>query len=781
MIALLYIDDEPALLSLGKAFLERQGEMHVETVQEPEQALDMLSALHYDAVISDYQMPGMNGIELLIAIRKRYNKLPFILFTGKGREDVVIEALNNGANFYLQKGGSPRAQFAELANMLNRAVEQSRADERLARLNRALRMISACNAELVRAADEKQLLETICRVIVEEGSYQFAWVGYREEDGLPLQEVVWAGDDGRYLDTCKFKGDESDPLFSDTATALSTGKPAVSRKLPAKDEMVLDKYALQQGFAASIAVPLYSGQVELGVLKIYSGQPDAFDQEEVVLLTQLTADLSYGISALRRDGERKRAEQLAWEMEDQYRIIFENSGTAMFFIEEDKTIALVNTGFSSLCGFTKAEIEGKKKWTEFFEGEDRKKMEQYHYLRRTPGNNGPWTYESRFIAANGEVRTMILTVGVIPHTSRSVASLIDITEQKMAQQALLERENWYRAMVNDQTEFICRFLPDSTFTFVNEAYCTYFDRTYDQIIGHAFTPVLYKDDIRHVQDFFRSLTPEHPVGTIENRCVMPSGEVRWQQWSDRAIFDDAGNVLEYQSVGRDITEQKLAESALELANRKMTLLARISRHDVLNQLTAIQGYIMLARENSPVPTVLEPLTQAEIGCQNIREQLEFTRDYQDMGTRRPGFMNVQGSLMRGIAQVDIRDLVFTLYLGELEVYTDPLLDRVFYNLVENSIRHGHHVTEISISALNCEQGMMIVYEDNGCGVPEDQKEQIFIHGFGKNTGLGLFLIREILGMTGIMIHETGEMNHGVRFEITLPNGSFRNEVLGSFQ
>lgn len=781
MVTLLYIDDEPALLSLGKAFLERQGEMHVETVQEPERALDLLAARHYDAVVSDYQMPGMNGIDLLIAIRKRYNKLPFILFTGKGREDVVIEALNNGANYYLQKGGSPRAQFAELANMLNRAVEQSKADERLARLNRALRMISACNAELVRATDERQLLETICRVIVEEGGYHFVWVGYREGDELPLLEVSRAGDDSGYLDTCRSSGKGSDLQCLDTMTALSTGMPAVSREKPAKDEIVLNKYALMHGFAASISVPLDSGQGEPGVLKIYSDQPDAFDQEEVALLIQLAADLSYGLSALQGDAERKKAERLAWEMEDQYRIIFENSGTAMLIIEEDKTIALVNTGFSSLSGFSKEEIEGKKKWTEFFEAKDQKKMVQYHDLRRIPGKNAPWTYESRFITANGEVRTVILTVGVISHSKRSVASLIDITEQKMAQQALLERENWYRAMVNEQTEFICRFLPDSTFTFVNEAYCTYFNRTYEQIIGHTFIPILYKDDIQKVRNFFKSLTPEHPVGTIENRCVMPSGEVRWQQWSDRAIFDDSGNVLEYQSVGRDITEQKQAESALQLANRKMALLARISRHDVLNQLTAIQGYITLAQEISPAPAVLEPLAQAEIGCWNIREQLEFTRDYQEMGTRRPGFMNVQESLMRGIAQIDVRDLSFILSLGDLEIYTDPLLDRVFYNLVENSIRHGHHVTMISISAQQSEHGLMIVYEDNGCGVPENLKEQIFVHGFGKNTGLGLFLIREILGMTGIMIRETGEPDCGVRFEIILPDGCFKNGMNGSLQ
>jgi signal transduction histidine kinase len=137
--------------------------------------------------------------------------------------------------------------------------------------------------------------------------------------------------------------------------------------------------------------------------------------------------------------------------------------------------------------------------------------------------------------------------------------------------------------------------------------------------------------------------------------------------------------------------------------------------------------------------------------------------------------------MRGIAQIDIKDLSFTLSLGDLEAYTDPLLDRVFYNLVENSIRHGHHVTEINISALPCEQGMMIVYEDNGCGVPANLKELIFTHGFGKNTGLGLFLIREILGMTGILIRETGKENEGVRFEIILPKGGFQKREPDSIQ
>jgi len=138
---ILYVDDEEALLDIAKRFLERSGEFVVDTVQSGNEALDLIRAGRFDAVLSDYQMPGMDGIELLIEVRSRHGDLPFILFTGRGREEVVIRAIDNGVDFYLQKGGDPRSQFAELAHKIKRAVEQ----------NRALRALSA-NEERMRLA-----------------------------------------------------------------------------------------------------------------------------------------------------------------------------------------------------------------------------------------------------------------------------------------------------------------------------------------------------------------------------------------------------------------------------------------------------------------------------------------------------------------------------------------------------------------------------------------------------------------------------------------------------
>ncbi|NMB77602.1 MAG: response regulator, partial [Methanomicrobiales archaeon] len=131
MISVLYIDDEPSLLEIARIFLEETGDFTVTTMTSAEEALASGAARSCDAIISDYQMGGMDGIAFLQAVRQEHPDVPFILFTGRGREAVVIEALNNGADFYLQKGGDPQAQFAELENKVRYAVARRRAEQEL--------------------------------------------------------------------------------------------------------------------------------------------------------------------------------------------------------------------------------------------------------------------------------------------------------------------------------------------------------------------------------------------------------------------------------------------------------------------------------------------------------------------------------------------------------------------------------------------------------------------------------------------------------------------------
>jgi len=125
-LRVLYVDDEPGLLEIGKLFLEKEGEFAVDTLTSAREALDQLNTERYDAIISDYQMPEMDGITFLKQLKASGDATPFIIFTGRGREEVVIEALNEGADFYIQKGGEPKAQFVELANKIRYAVSRRR-------------------------------------------------------------------------------------------------------------------------------------------------------------------------------------------------------------------------------------------------------------------------------------------------------------------------------------------------------------------------------------------------------------------------------------------------------------------------------------------------------------------------------------------------------------------------------------------------------------------------------------------------------------------------------
>jgi len=150
----------------------------------------------------------------------------------------------------------------------------------------------------------------------------------------------------------------------------------------------------------------------------------------------------------------------------------------------------------------------------------------------------------------------------------------DITEQVRAEAALRESEARYRAVVEGQTELICRFLPDLTLDFVNEAYCSYYGQRREDLIGYNFLSHIAEGDRAKVEERIRSLSLEEPVVTLEHQALTPNRQVRWQQWTNRAIFDEEGRVTEYQAVGRDVTDRRLATEALErYAERLRTLRA----------------------------------------------------------------------------------------------------------------------------------------------------------------------------------------------------------------
>jgi signal transduction histidine kinase len=199
----------------------------------------------------------------------------------------------------------------------------------------------------------------------------------------------------------------------------------------------------------------------------------------------------------------------------------------------------------------------------------------------------------------------------------------------------------------------------------------------------------------------------------------------------------------------------------------------ITRHDILNQLTALIGFLEISRHDTKDPELLKYIGKEEMAANAIRSQILFTRDYQDVGIHSPKWQDVAEEVSLAIATLDLHKVQVALDLRQVQVFADPLLEKVFYNLVENSLRHGEKVTTITLRVQDSDDGMDLVFEDNGAGVPVEAKEKIFRREYFKNTGFGLFLTRDILAITGLSIVENGTPGAGARFVIHAPKGTFR--------
>lgn len=234
--------------------------------------------------------------------------------------------------------------------------------------------------------------------------------------------------------------------------------------------------------------------------------------------------------------------------------------------------------------------------------------------------------------------------------------------------------------------------------------------------------------------------------------------------------DPAGIVL----IVRDITGRRQNERALRVANEKISLLSRLTRHDIGNLVTALWGNLELLKANLGRPSGEKYADRCIDIVKKIASHLRFSRELQDTSSYNPLWQPAGAMIAKAADELPHEGVAIDLEAEPVEIFTDPLVFKVIYNLLDNAIRHGEHTTRIRVSTGKRPGGeLVLVIEDNGTGVPAGNKEQIFQAGFAKHTGLGLSLSRDILALTGITIRETGVPGAGARFEITVPKGGWR--------
>jgi len=478
-----------------------------------------------------------------------------------------------------------------------------------------------------------------------------------------------------------------------------------------------------------------------------------------------------------RTDELARANEEIKESEAKFREIFDSANDAIHLHEVDDhgrpgRFVDVNVVGCRMLGYTKDELLAMNPAglaTDFLSWP----FDQIGDEIRTGGSAIFETMHRRKDGGTVPVEISAHTIE-IGGKKRMLSIIRDLSRRKRDEAALRALSAELQIIIDNAPAMIWYKDTQNNFVRVNPASARVFGLPKDRIEGRSAAELFpdraeqhYRDD----QEVVRSGKPK--LGIIE-QLTPARGDTIWVQTDKVPITDESGRVTGVLAFAVDITERKIAQDALALANKKLGLMASITRHDILNQIMALNAYIDLSRTISLPPEVAEYLEKMQKISASIERHIAFTRDYQTIGVQAPQWQDVGGCIFRSTASLPMRNFRVTSDLHELKVLADPLFEKIFYNLIDNALRYGgDRMTQIRFTSEETDRGLSIIAEDDGIGINPEDRVYLFTKGFGKNTGLGLFLSKEILAITGMEIYETGTPGKGARFEITVPKGAYR--------
>lgn len=863
MISVLLVDDEPALLELAKFFLEKNEDVATVPAYSASEAATLMAAREFDAVVCDYQMPGMDGLEFLKALRAQKNDIPFVLFTGRGREDVAIEALNSGADFYLQKGGDPNSQFAELTNMIRSSVAAILSKRDLARNEERFRLMAENSEDMVyrfavlpephfeyvspastrifgwtpeehyaRPAlameivhpDDRHFIEELMRGTFNESAPLM--VRGQTKDGrmiwIELRLVVLrnaegavAAIEGTAIDVTKRVKAEQDLRRSEAEyRKLVMTVPSLICRV-AKDgttlfvnEHVRDLtgYSPEELVGRNWWEVFFPGQLRAQVDSLMEDFREGdVAGKEMTLLDKAgsTKTLLWSSFNTWSDGNkapaefnfagidvtaRKAAENALRESGAFTRAVLDSLDANIAVLDGVGRIVAVNKSWLVFAGVNDGDLSRMGVGCDYLavcekaaaEGDETSKMVADAIRDVLMGIRSTFSMEYPCDSPERK-RWFVLEVTPLPRRrGGAVVSHMDITARKNMEEALRASEAHYRSIFETTGTAMAIIDEDGTMALVNSEFEKLSGYSKAEIEGRLKWSDLMDEKESAVVAQYRAARMKDPESAPSSFQLT----ARDRFGAEKSVLANAavvpGTKRTLISV-LDETERRRYEDAAHQASKKLDLLARITRHDILNQLAVLFGYLELARERSKDDEMLPLLAKAATASESIRRHLEFARDYQNMGTKRPQWVDIQAACRRAASNIELKGVRVMAELGSAEVFADPMLEKVFYNLMDNSMKHGVKATTMSFRYSAGPEGMRLVYQDDGVGVPEADKAAIFERSAGDSggrRGYGLYLAREILGITGITISETGKEGEGARFEMLVPRGRYRTKSDG---
>ncbi|HEX3002212.1 MAG TPA: PAS domain S-box protein [Methanoregula sp.] len=485
------------------------------------------------------------------------------------------------------------------------------------------------------------------------------------------------------------------------------------------------------------------------------------------------------IGTIRDITEQKRAHEAILESEARFRDLTDRLPQMVFETDRELRITYANRLAAQVSGFTVDDLSAHKpvlslidpgQHGQFMEGVKNilagfpHEPKEYTAIRKD-GSTFPVVVYSSLIYRNLEI------VGF-----RGVA--IDISGLRKMEEGICESEEKFRSLVENASDIVFSLDPAGNFTYISPQWSELLGHDTRTLIGTPAAALIHPDDLpENVRAFHAAMDKGSRICGIEYRIRHRNGTWRWHSQSAAPVRNASGEIVSYMGICRDITDQRMGEEALRQVNHKLNILSGITRHDINNQLQALSGYVELLHHRVQGTGLSEDFSRIRRTIEQISNLIQFTKEYEMIGVHEPVWQNLHGIVAaaeKAALPETIR--VENMLPRNLDIFADPLISKVFFNLMDNARRHGGSIQQVRFSLENKDGARIVVCSDEGVGVPPADKERIFAPGVGKNTGFGLAISREILDITGITIHETGEAGNGARFEITVPPGKHRTGV-----
>jgi PAS domain S-box-containing protein len=337
--------------------------------------------------------------------------------------------------------------------------------------------------------------------------------------------------------------------------------------------------------------------------------------------------------------------------------------------------------------------------------------------------------------------------------------------------ALRESVDKYRTLIENSQDAVF-IIQDGKLVFISPSIERILGFTPEIMLTKPIIEFISPPDRIKVEELAKSLIQRNDGAVERIRLLRKDGQKEMLADLSVSRIDYHGRPASMGTL-HDQTAKVDAEMALAEANRKLQLMTGITRHDILNQLMVLRGNLELAKNAKSLDSAQSMEARAMDAAINIENMIVFTKDYQDIGMNTPSWVYLPSLVRKAADGISATGLDLRDHLPAMEIHTDPLIVKVFHNLIDNALRHGHGTTWIEFSARVENGSLLITIQDDGVGIDERDKMRIFDRGFGKHTGMGLFFSKEVLSITGITITEEGEPGHGARFVLSIPEGKWR--------